>query len=96
MQWIARVDPLAGVEVEPALAARLARARVPRDRERLPAAAGPRKQILLQREDAERVVDAEVRGRAVRPVRIHHEALALASEAGGRSGLLEVRALEIA
>ncbi len=54
------IDVLAGIEMEPALPALRLRARVPRDAERLDAAAGQLDQVLLQRRDAERVLDLVV------------------------------------
>src|SRR5262249_1628144 len=55
MQHVVVLDLLVRVEMEPALAALLFRARVPGDRERLQAAVGKFDEILLQRIDPEGV-----------------------------------------
>src|SRR5262245_18476288 len=60
VELVAVVDILLRIEMEPALAARLTRTRVPGDRQRLQAAARQLDQILLQRPDAKRVLDLEV------------------------------------
>ena len=58
---VAGRDLLVGIEVEPALPA-LSFGACPRRAERLPAAARERDQVLLQRIDAERVVDRDICG----------------------------------
>src|SRR5262249_10656483 len=61
-------DSLLRIEMEPALAARSLGARVPGDAKRLEATAGELDQVLLQRLDAEGVLDLVVRELAVRTV----------------------------
>ena len=60
VQLVVVRDLLVGIEVEPALAALLLRPRVPGEAQRLEAPAREGDQILLQRVDAERVVDLVV------------------------------------
>ena len=61
VQLVAGRDRLVGVEMEPALPTERGRPRVPDGREHLIAAAGERRQVLLERPDAERVRDRVVR-----------------------------------
>jgi len=68
------------IEVEPALAARGLRPRVPGDRERLQPAVGKLDQVLLQRIDAEGVLDLEVGELSVPPVRASEEPAVAAEE----------------
>ena len=85
-----------GCSVKPALAALRFRARVPRDAERLEPAAGHLDQVLLQRCDAERVLDLVVGGLPVGAVGADHEP-AIAPEEGRRdAGMGEARVLEVA
>src|SRR5688572_10110115 len=56
MQDVVRLDLLMGIEVKPALAALLLRARIPRQRQRLNAAVGKLDEILLQGIEAEDVL----------------------------------------
>jgi hypothetical protein len=87
---------LIGVEMEPALAARVLCSTVPGDAERLQAAAGERDQILLQRIDAECVGDLVVVQGGVRTVGAHHEAAARAEEGGNDAKVLQRCIREIA
>ena len=65
MQLVVVRDLLVGIEMKPALAALLLRPRIPGQAQRLEAPARKRDQILLQRVDAERVVDPIVVQRPV-------------------------------
>src|SRR5262245_51303579 len=60
VQLVAEVDALVRIEVKPALPARLARARIPDDRQRLEPAAGQLDQVLLEWSQPEGVLDLEV------------------------------------
>ena len=80
------------VQVEPSLAARGRRARVPRDAQCLIASARQRKQVLLQRLDAERVGDVEIPQRPIGAVGADDEAVAVAGERGGDAVLREALA----
>ena len=89
-------DVLLRIEVKPALAALRLRARIPGDRERLHAAVGRFDQVLLQRLDAEGVLDLEVGELAVGSVGAD-EILPVAPEEGRRHpGVGEVRIVEVA
>ena len=79
MQFVAEVELLVRVLAEPALPALLLRPRVPGDRERLQAPARQFDQVLLQRIDAEGVLDLEVGELAVGSVGANEE-LAVAPE----------------
>ena len=79
MKDVVVADRLAGIEVEPALAALVLRPAVPGDPERLKTPVGKLDQILLQRKDAERVFDLEFGELAVGTVCLDHE-LAVATE----------------
>ena len=74
-------DPLVRVEMEPALAARLLRPRVPRERESLDAAVRELDQVLLQRLDAEGISHGESGRFPVLAVGLDDETPALAEEA---------------
>ena len=76
-----------GIEREPALLLR-----VPRDRRRLQASAGKFDQVLLQRRDAERVLDLELGGFAVAAF---HRDVVLAVALGERRGRALVRELRV-
>jgi hypothetical protein len=80
VQLVAVVDAVVRIQVEPALPAPFARTRVPRDRQRLHAAVGELDQVLLERLDAERVLDLEVGEAAVRAVGAHVVAAVAAEE----------------
>ena len=96
MQLIGVIDLLGGVLAEPALATLLARTRIPGHRDRLQSPAGQLDEVLLQRRDAERVLDLEVRELAVGSVRAD-EVLAVALEEAGLDALEAVgRVVEIA
>ena len=96
VQPIAGGQPLVGIEMEPALAALLLRAAVPRDAERLKAPAWHGNQVLLQRIDAERIGDLVIMQRAVGAVRAHHELVACARERGDDAEVIELRIGKIA
>src|SRR4029453_13928106 len=89
IKLVAKIDALVRIEMKPALAARLARPRIPRDGEGLESAAGQLDEILLQRPHAERVLDLEVGRRAVGPFRPDHEPALAAKERGGGGTLRE-------
>jgi hypothetical protein len=80
VQWIAGLELLAGVELEPSLAALLFWPAVPGNAERLQPPAGKPDQILLQRIDAESVGDRIVVQCAVRAIGADHELFAIAVE----------------
>ena len=90
------LDLLVRIEMEPALAALLLRPAVPGDRQRLQAAVGKLDQVLLQRIDAERVLDLEVGELAVGPVGLDEELSVLAEEARTHAVIVEARIVEIA
>ncbi len=96
VQRIAGLDVLAGIEVEPALAALRLRARIPRNAQGLQAPAGQLDQVLLQRAHAERVFDLVIGELAVRPVRVDEEFAVAAREGRRRSGVGEFRIGEVA
>ena len=83
VQRIAGLQVTPGVEVKPALAARLARTRIPRHAQRLQASAGQLDEVLLQRPHAEGVLDLEVGALSRRAFRVD-VVLAVAREEGGR------------
>ncbi len=70
-------DRFTAIDVEPALAALLARAGVPRPWQDLQASVRKRRDVLLQGLDAEGVGDGESRRLAVAALRLHEEALAV-------------------
>lgn len=96
VQWIARSEALAGVEREPALATLLLRPAVPRDRQRLEAAAGKCNQILLQRMEAKGVENPEVRRLAIFPFGIDEEDVPPAEEPSLDARLVKHRIVETA
>lgn len=73
MKLVLVINLLLWIEMEPTLPALALRPRVPCDAERLVAPAGKFDQILLQRLDAERVLDLEIGELAIRPVGADHE-----------------------
>ena len=83
VQHVVVLDLLVRIEMEPALAALVLRPAVPGERQRLQAAVGKLDQILLQRIDAERVLDLE-RRRACRRARRSRRKT---SRPCGRSGI---------
>jgi hypothetical protein len=95
VQLVVVGDVLAGVEVEPALAAFGLRPRIPSDRERLHAPARELDQVLLQRVDAERVLDLVVGEPAVRTVGAHHERAVATEEARDNGSVRERRVVKI-
>ena len=96
VQLVVVGDLLVGVEVKPALAALVLRPGVPSERQRLEAAAGEGDQVLLQRVDAEGVVDLVVVHGPIGTVRLDEEAVALAVEARGDAVLGERDVGEVA
>src|SRR5262249_19473403 len=80
MQYIIVFDLLVRIEMEPALAGLIFRPAVPGDRQRLQAPVRKLDQILLQRVNAESVLDLEHAELAVRPVRFDEELSFLAEE----------------
>ncbi len=96
VQRLARPELLAGVEVEPALPARLLRPRVPGDPQRLHSPVGKGDQVLLQRVDAEDEGDLEVGEPAVRAVGVDEEPAVAAKEAAGDVAVGEGGAFEVA
>jgi hypothetical protein len=80
VQWIAGLELLAGVELEPSLAALLFWPAVPANAERQQPPAGKRDQVLLQRIDAESVGDRIVVQCSVRAIGADHELFAIAVE----------------
>ena len=93
---VARLELAIGIEMEPALAALLLRARVPRHAERLQATARQLDQILLQRRQAERVLDLEVGELAVGTVGVDVVLPVAAEEGRSDTGVPELRIIEIA
>ena len=81
VQDVVEVDLVLGIEVEPPLPARGLRARVPRDAERLQAAARKLDQVLLQGRHAEGVPDLVVGELAVGAVGVNVELLVAPEEA---------------
>src|SRR5439155_24263117 len=96
VQRIAMVDVLVGIQMKPAPAARLLRSRVPGDRERLHPAVRERDEVLLQRVDAEGVLDLEVGEGAVRAVGAYEEAVVPAEEGRGHAVVRDGRVVEVA
>ncbi len=96
VQLVVRRDRLVRVEVEPALPALVRGPAVPGDRQRLEAAVRELDQVLLQRLDAEGVLHLEGGERAVRPVSLDHELVAVAEKARPHAEMLEGRAREVA
>src|SRR3990172_2623008 len=86
---------LAGMEVEPALTARFARARVPRDAQRLEPPARKGDEELLEGLHAEAVGHLVVARRAVRPLGLDDEAPVAAREGRDPAEVLETRAVEV-
>ena len=84
------------IEVEPTLAPLVFRAAVPGDGEGLQSSIGKFDQILLQRVEAERVLDLEHADLAVRPVGLDQELSVLAEESRTRPVVLKIRIVEVA
>ena len=96
VQRVAGLELAIRVEVEPALPALCLGTRVPGDAERLQSPPGQLDQVLLQRMDAERVLDLEVGERAVRSVGVDEEPTVATEEAGRDAGVREARVGEVA
>ncbi len=96
MQRVARRDPLLSLQIHPALAAHLRRARVPADPQRLVSAAWEGHQILLHRLDAEGEGDFEVFDRPGRTFRADSECRAPSREAAGDALVDQLGVVEIA
>ena len=90
VQDVARVDLLAGIEMEPPLPSLGTRAGIPGDREGLVAAFRKGHQVLLQRVDAEGVGDGELGQAAIRSVGPDPETAVPAEEGGTDSGVVVV------
>ena len=84
------------IEMEPALSALLLWPAVPGDRERLQPPVREFDQILLQRIEAERVLDLERRELSVRPVGLDKKFAVLAEEARAHAVIIDMRIVEIA
>ena len=91
VQHVARRRLLIGQQVEP-----LAVARVPGNLQRLQPALAGLDQVLLQRFDAEGVLDLEVRHAAIGPVGVHHVPVAALEEARGDALVPELGVVEVA
>src|SRR5262249_9704602 len=96
VQHVAMIDALLGIEVEPALSAALPRPAVPGQGKRLQPAVGKLDQVLLQRVDAEGVLDFEVGQLPLSPVSIDEEPAVAAQEGRSDAGVREARAVEAA
>ena len=96
MQPIAGTDVLPRVEVKPALAALVFRARVPGNGQRLHAPSRQFDQVLLQRTHAECVLDLVVVELAVRTIGIDEVPAVTTRERRCRSGILELAVGEVA
>jgi hypothetical protein len=96
VQWVAGLELLTGIELEPALTTLVFGPAVPGDPERLQPAAGKGDQVLLQRIDPERIGDRIVVQRAIRAVCADHELVAIAEEGGRDPKMLERRVGEVA
>ena len=96
VQHVVVLDLLVRIEMEPALAALVLRPAVPGDRQRLQPAVGKLDQILLQRIDAERVLDLKRGELAVGPIGLDEELSILAEEARSHAVMIEARIVEIA
>ena len=94
VQLVAVPDVLAGIEMQPALTAGGPLAGIPRDRQRLHAAARLFDQVLLQRVDAERVLDLEVGKCAVGAIRADPVAAVALKEPGHDVVVAELGAVE--
>ena len=96
MELVGVSDDHTRVEGEPPLTALCRGPRVPRDRQRLNAAAGKVQQVLLQRVDAERVADLVVVMLSVSALGVHNELVAAAKERRRDASGLESRGVEAA
>ena len=94
MQGIAGPQMLAGIEVEPALAAFRLGARIPGDAEGLQPSAGHLDEILLQWRQSERELDREIGRLAVGTLGADKEILPLGQEGRGHAILVERGAIE--
>ena len=96
VQEIVVADFFVRIEVKPTLAPLVFRAAVPGDGEGLQSSIGKFDQVLLQRIEAERVLDLEHAELAVRPVGLDQEFSVLAEEARAHAVVVKVRVVEIA
>ena len=96
VQRVVVANVLVGIEMEPALAALLFRAAVPRNRQRLNAAVRKLDEILLQRLQPESVFHFEGLELAVGAVGLDEELAVLAEEAGLHAEIVELRVIEVA
>ena len=96
VQFVAEIDLLVRVLPEPALAARFLGPRIPGQRERLQASARQLDQVLLQRLDAEGVLDFEVGELAVGAVGADEEPAVAREEVRCNALVGELRVAEVA
>ena len=96
VQHVVVLDLLVRVEMKPALAALLLRPAVPGERQRLQPAVGKLDEILLQRLDAEGVLDFKRGEVAVGPVGLDEKLSVPAKEARMHAVIVEARTGEIA
>ena len=96
VQLVRVVDALAGVEVEPALAAGGLRPRIPGDGQGLQPSAADVHEVLLQRVHAEGVAHLEIGQLPVRAVGAHHESPVAAEEPARDAEVREARVVEVA
>jgi len=82
--------------MKPTLPASLLRSRIPRNRQSLKSTAGQLDEILLQRLDAERVADLEIRELSVCTVGADEELAIALEERARRATLRDVRVAEVA
>jgi hypothetical protein len=96
VQRVAVADVLPRVEVEPALTAALLGSRVPGDTQGLQAPVRKLDQILLQRRDAEGVLDRKFGEPPIGSVCAHEELAVTAEERGGHAHVGESGVVEVA
>src|SRR5262249_40922742 len=96
VQHIVVLDVFVGIEMKPTLAALLFRARVPGNRQCLHPTIGEFNEILLQRIDAECVLDLEGGELAIRSVGFDEILSVFAEETGKHAVIVEARIVEIA
>src|SRR5580704_3401284 len=96
VQGIAGRYFLIRIKMEPSLTTLRARATVPGDTERLQTAAREPDQILLQRRDAESVIDSIVMQGAVGSVCVHEKSGAAAKKPRADAVVRQARAIEVA
>jgi len=82
--------------MKPTLPASLLRSRIPRNRQSLKSTAGQLDEILLQRLDAERVADLEIRELSIRAVCADKELAIALEERARRATLRDVSIAEVA